>query len=63
MTISAEIEALHKKAMDAESDWEAALKQAGVDRYSYESGKGEFADLYRAKVETYDAFRKAAFGC
>lgn len=61
MTTTDTIAPLYHAAIQADNDWQAALDRAGVDRYSAAASQGYFAELYAAKVASYDAFRIAAF--
>lgn len=61
MTTTNTIETLFHAAIKADEDWQAALDRAGVARYTAAASQGYFAELYAAKVASYDAFRIAAF--
>ena len=60
--VKAAIAALYRAAIVADDDWQAALDVAGINRFDRESSTdSRFAELFSAKVSTYDAFRAAAF--
>ena len=52
---------LYHAAIKADHDWQDALNRAGVERYTFASSRGAFAELYAAKLAAFDAFRVAAF--
>jgi hypothetical protein len=50
---------LLRAAIDADRAWQAALDAAGVYRYSAESSLGDFAQMFAAKVSTFEAYSRA----